>query len=322
MVVKWQELGGRGPASALLGRPPHAQPAKERVPVAAAPHRAYAAPMASTIEHVAARDGTPILARHWPVTAEKPWATLLIVHGLAEHSGRYEHVGERFAAAGIDAHALDLRGFGGSGGPRASVERWSQLHDDVEERLTTLRAVAPDLPLILYGHSLGGLVALGYVLDGRARPDLLVLSAPAISAALPAWQVALVRVLGRVAPRMTVANRLEGGQLSKDPAVGEAYFADPLNVHRSTARFGVLAFAEQRRVSDALDRLTTPTLVIHGGADPLVPPATSEALDGRPGVTRRVYPGVRHELHNDLEQDEVLDDVIAWIRAAVYDGGN
>ncbi len=273
--------------------------------------------MPSTVEHVAAKDGTSILVRHWTVESGTAWATLMIVHGLAEHSGRYEHVGAHLAGAGIDTYGIDLRGFGGSGGPRASVDRWSHFHDDLEERITALRAAAPDRPLVLYGHSVGGLVALGYVLDGRARPDLLVLSAPAISAALPAWQRALVGILGRVAPKAMISNRLSGSQLSSDPAVGVAYFADPLNVHHSSARFGVLAFEEQRRVSAALDRLTIPTLVIHGGEDRLVPTATSEALLGRPGVTRRVFDGLRHEVHNEPAYPDVLDHVVAWIRGRV-----
>jgi len=218
--------------------------------------------MTSTIRHVTARDGMPLLLREWRVAAGEPWATLLLVHGLAEHSGRYEHVGAYLAAAGIETHAIDLRGFGASGGPRAWVNRWSELHDDLEERVTALRAAAPERTLILYGHSLGGLVCLGYVLDARSEPDLLVLSAPAIAADIPAWQRGLVALVGRIAPRMSIPNRLSGSQLSTDPAVGVDYVADPLNVHASTARFGVLAFAEQRRVAAALDRLSVPTLAM------------------------------------------------------------
>jgi alpha-beta hydrolase superfamily lysophospholipase len=136
----------------------------------------YARGVTSTTRHVNARDGTPLLVREWSVEAGEPWAMLLLVHGLAEHSGRYEHVGAHFAAAGIETHAIDLRGFGASGGARAWVNRWSELHDDLEERITALRTGAPTRPLVLYGHSLGGLVCLGYVLDGRSEPDLLVLS--------------------------------------------------------------------------------------------------------------------------------------------------
>ncbi|HEX8024944.1 MAG TPA: alpha/beta hydrolase, partial [Candidatus Limnocylindrales bacterium] len=245
------------------------------------------------------------------------WARLLLVHGLAEHSGRYEHVGERLAAAGIEVHAADQRGFGASGGRRAWVDRWSQLHDDIEHRVAGLRAASPALPVVVYGHSLGGLIALGYVLDGRSLPDLLVLSAPAVGASVPAWQRALVAAMSRVAPGTRLANRLPEDVLAKSPAVWTDYLADPLNEHRSTARFGALALAEQRRVAAALDRLAIPTLVIHGGDDRLVPTATSELFESREGVTRRVYPGVRHELHNEPEGPAVLDDVVAWIRANV-----
>jgi acylglycerol lipase len=271
----------------------------------------------SQVDEVGARDGTALRIRHWPVSSGEPWASMLLVHGLAEHSGRYEHVGAQLAAAGIDTYAFDLRGFGGSGGPRASVERWSQLHDDLEERLVAVRSIAPSRPLVLYGHSLGGLIALGYVLDGRARPDLLVLSAPAIGATVPAWQRALVSSLRRVAPGMQLANRLKGEVLSRDPAVAVRYFADPLNQHKSTVRFAHAAFAEQRRVAASLDRLSIQTLVIHGGADRLVPTATSEALEGRPGVTRRVYPALRHESHNEPEGPQVISDIIGWVRERV-----
>ena len=272
---------------------------------------------AARVDHVATRDGTSLLTRHWTVENGDPWASLLIVHGLAEHSGRYEHVGAQLAGAGIETFGFDLRGFGGSGGPRASVDRWSQLHDDVEERLAALRSVAPNRPLVLFGHSMGGLIALGYVLDGRSRPDLLVLSAPAISASIPLWQRALVSTLRRVAPGILLANRLDVGDLSRDPAIGSAYLSDPLNQHKSTARFAHAAFGEQRRVAAAVDRLAMPTLVVHGGLDRIVPTQSSESLEGRPGVLRRVYPEARHELHNEPDGARVVSDVVGWVRERV-----
>jgi alpha-beta hydrolase superfamily lysophospholipase len=269
------------------------------------------------VDHVATRDGTSLLVRHWPVAAGEPWAAMLLVHGLAEHSGRYEHVGAQLAEAGLDAHAYDQRGFGASGGPRASVERWSQLHDDLEERIAAIRSAAPGRPLVLYGHSLGGLVALGYVLDGRSRPDLLVLSAPAIGASVPLWQRVLVGSLRRVAPGLLLSNRLDTDVLSSDPEVRAKYVSDPLNQHRSTVRFAHAAFAEQRRVAASLDRLALPTLVVHGADDRLVPTPTSAVLDGRPGVTRRVYPETRHELHNEPVARQEIADIVGWIRDRV-----
>jgi alpha-beta hydrolase superfamily lysophospholipase len=269
------------------------------------------------VDHVGARDGTALLLRHWPVTSGEPWASMLLVHGLAEHCGRYEHVGAQLADAGIDTHAFDLRGFGGSGGARASVNRWSQLHDDLEERLVGVRSIAPGRPLVLFGHSLGGLISLGYVLDGRARPDLLVLSAPAIGAKIPIWQRAMVSILRRVRPGMLMANRVDVTTLSTDREVCESYVLDPFNQHRSTVRFAHAGFGEQRRVAAALDRLSIPTLVVHGGDDRLVPAEASARLEGRPGITRRVYPGVRHELHNEPAGRRIIADEVDWIRDQV-----
>jgi alpha-beta hydrolase superfamily lysophospholipase len=269
------------------------------------------------VEHVSAKDGTSLLVRHWPVATSDPWASIVLVHGLAEHCGRYEHVGAQFANAGIDAHSFDVRGFGGSGGPRASVERWSQLHDDLEERVGAVRSIAPGRPLVLYGHSLGGLIALGYVLDGRAQPDLLVLSAPAIKADLPLLPRLAVSGLRRVAPGLMLKNPFDADVLSCDPQVGADYVADPLNQHKSTVRFAHAAFGEQARVSAALDRLSILTLIVHGAEDRLIPTATSEVFEGLPGVTRRVYPALRHEVHNEPTGAMVVKDIIGWIRERV-----
>jgi alpha-beta hydrolase superfamily lysophospholipase len=272
---------------------------------------------AARIEHVNARDGTSLLVRHWPVETSDPWASMLLVHGLAEHCGRYEHVGAQFAHAGIDAHSFDVRGFGGSGGPRASVDRWSQLHDDLEERVVAVRSVVPGRPLVLYGHSLGGLIALGYVLDGRAQPDLLVLSAPAIKADLPLLPRLAVSGLRWVAPGFMLKNPFDADVLSCDPEVGARYVADPLNQHRSTVRFAHAAFGEQARVSAAIDRLSIQTLVVHGADDRLIPTASSAVFEGMSGVTRRVYPALRHEVHNEPTGAMVVKDIIGWVRERV-----
>lgn len=269
----------------------------------------------STAGEVVSRDGTRLATRHWRSTAPATaWAGVLIVHGLGEHSGRYEHVGARLAAAGLDVHAVDLRGFGRSAGRRAYVARWAQLHDDVEAALGVVRAATEGKPVALYGHSLGGLVALGYVLTDRPRPDLLVLSGPALDVNVPAPKRLAAQLLSRVAPTLQIRNGFDGAVLSRDPAVGVAYLADELNCHATTTRFGAEALGEQSRVRSALDRLTVPTLVVHGADDRLVPPAASERLRGRPGVTRTVYPGLRHEVHNEPEWASVVDDIVGWLR--------
>jgi alpha-beta hydrolase superfamily lysophospholipase len=274
---------------------------------------------ASVVGRATAPDGVELRTRHWPRLASdpEPWAAVLLVHGLGEHSGRYEHVGRWLTAGGLDVHAYDQRGFGGSGGRRAYVDRWSQLHDDLAARLDAVRAVSPDLPLVVYGHSLGGLVSLGYVLTDRPVPDRLVLSGPAIDAAVPASRRLAVKLLGSLTPTLAVTSGVGEGVLSRDPTVEEAFRADPLSEHRTTLRFGQEGFAEQDRILGRIGRLDLPTLVIHGGDDGYVPASASEVLEANPRVTRRVYPGLRHELHNEPEGREVIDDVIAWLEAGM-----
>ena len=162
-----------------------------------------------------ARDGTPILLRHW-APADSPWASVVLIHGIAEHSGRYEHVGGWLADAGLDVLGFDLRGFGASGGRRAYVDRWSQIFDDVADRMIGSLAGAGTRPVVLWGHSLGGLIALGYCIADPSRPlpDALVLSAPAIASSTPGWQRVMARVLTRLAPTLPVRNAFDGSVLS------------------------------------------------------------------------------------------------------------
>lgn len=271
--------------------------------------------MPSTVGSITARDGTTLLVRDWP--AVEPWAEVVLVHGLGEHSGRYEHVGEYLAAAGISVHAYDQRGFGGSGGDRADIDRWSRYHDDLEDRLDAIRDRGAGRRVVTYGHSMGALVVLGYLLGDRPMPDLAVLSAPGVDSSVAAWRKALARVLGRIAPRVSMGNGIDPRDLSRDPAVVAAYRVDPANWHRATVRFGALGLAEQDRVKAALGDLRVPSLVINGADDALVPPAVSEPLARVASVTRVVHPGLVHEIHNEPEWRVVLDGVVDWLKGNV-----
>ena len=263
------------------------------------------------------RDGLTLRTYEWPAVGA-PRAHLLLVHGIAEHAGRYPHVAGRLAQAGITTHAYDQRGFGASGGHRGYIDRWSQYHDDLEDRLCDVRAASRGLPVVLYGHSMGGLIVLGYALADPARPlpDLLVLSAPAIDAVVPAWKRRVAFLLAGLAPRFAVANSFPAGGLSSDPAVEATYYADPVRVARSTTRLGAEAFREQHRVQAVVargDPLPVPTYVLHGADDPIVPEWASRSLEGRAKVTRRVYPGLHHETHNEPTGAAVIDDTTRWI---------
>lgn len=265
---------------------------------------------------IATPDGANICARDWTPVGEA-WLRLVLVHGAAEHAGRYEAVGRRLAQAGVDVRAYDQRGHGASSGRRGDVRHWSDYTGDVGRMVQAQRSPADGLPIALLGHSMGGLIALDAVLTGAASPDLLVLSAPAISDGLPAWQHALVPLVVKVWPTLSLANAWGPEDLSRDPAVGEAAAADPLHLKRLTVRLGALGFGAQERVKAALDDLEIPTCVVQGGQDTLVPPAATEVFDRLPGVTRKLYPALRHETLFEPEGPEVVDDIIGWLREAV-----
>jgi alpha-beta hydrolase superfamily lysophospholipase len=219
------------------------------------------------------------------------------------------------AEAGLDVHAFDLRGHGLSGGRRVYVRRWDDFLGDLEAKLAQVRR--DGRPLVLLGHSMGALIALTYACSDRPAPDLLVLSAVPLGARTPAWQRVLAPVLSVVAPTLLVANPIAGDQLSRDPAVGVAYFDDPLVQPRSTARLGAELLRAMKRARSQVGRLHVPTLVIHGGADTLVPTAVSEPLAGVAGVERRVLPNLRHEVLNEPEGPEVVAAIVDWLRSHV-----
>ena len=279
----------------------------------------------SIISHAMTADGTRLLLRRWPAAGRAdPWAYVLLVHGLSDHSGRYEHVGERLAGAGIEVHAHDLRGNGGSGGRRGHVARWSQLHDDLAERLLAVRSAARGRPVVLYGHSMGGLIVLGYLLEDHPRPDLAVVTSPALESTLSETKKRLARLLGRMLPNLPIRNGIDGATLSRDPAVAAAVATDPAVAWTSTTRFGAAGLAEQVRVRREYRRLPPdlPMLVLHGLDDRLVPARASEVLASLPNVERRTYPGLRHELHNEPEGPAIVDGVIAWLRMRANPAGS
>lgn len=254
-------------------------------------------------------DGFTQLRRHWSCPDAK--ATMLIVHGIGEHSGRYEHVGAHFAAEGIDTWSYDQRGFGQSGGRRAFVKSFDQFLDDVEQMLAV--AGRDGLPMILMGHSLGGLVVTTYLVSERPQPDLAVISAPALHAEVPAWQKLLAPVIGRVLPKQHIPSKIDGELLSRDVEVQQAYVNDPLVIAGATAGLGNEIFQTMETTSVVLDRVRVPAYVLHGTEDRLVPPSASEGLGALPNVTRKLWDGLRHECLNEPEQDEVLAGISEWL---------
>ncbi len=268
--------------------------------------------MEVTTGTVTASDGVELFTRAW--VPDDPRATVLIVHGAGEHSGRWDHVGRFLGDRGYAVTAFDLRGHGQSGGHRFHVDSFDRFLNDI---VTAADTFDDQLPWALYGHSIGGLIGTMYLQSDRPQPAVAVLSAPALDDNLPAYLHLAGEVLGRVVPTLAVENSFTGEQLSRDPAVGDAYFADPLVQTKGTTGFGRAGFAAQRSALQRIDRIRVPTLVFHGAEDRLVPPSASAPLAAVDGAKRTLYPGLRHETHNEPEQDQVLGDVADWLDAAL-----
>ena len=262
------------------------------------------------VETATTADGTKQLRRRWAV--EDPKAAVLLVHGLGEHSGRYQHVGRFFSQRGFDVETFDNRGFGESGGRRGHVGSFSEFLDDVEERLAARREL--DVPVVLFGHSLGGLICARYLVSrNRPEPDLAVLSSPALDFETQAWKRLVAPLLGRLAPTLFVPAEVGGEGLSRDPAVGEAYVNDPLLVAGGTAGLGRESFNAMETTRRWLSSITLPTYVLHGSADPVVPIESTRPFEQLENVTYRVWEGLLHECMNEPEQDEVMAEIEAWL---------
>ena len=239
----------------------------------------------------------------------------MIVHGFAEHGGRYTHVAERLVAAGYAVHAADLRGHGRSQGKRTSIVRFVDYLDDVRTFISLVRQDARGT--VLLGHSMGGLIALAFALRDAQFVDLLVLSAPAVlPGRVSPLTVGLGRAMSAVLPDAAVL-KLPLHRISRDPGVVRDYKGDPLVfAMRVRARLGAELLDTMRTVDRQLPSLRAPLLVMQGSEDGLVDRASARFVyqhAGSPDKTLKVYPGLWHEIFNEPERDAVLDDVVSWL---------
>jgi alpha-beta hydrolase superfamily lysophospholipase len=249
-----------------------------------------------------------------------PRGIVVLAHGLGEHARRYDHVAERFGRDGLMTYALDHRGHGRSGGKRVLVRDISEFTGDFDTLVGIATKEHPGLARIVLGHSMGGGIVFSY---GVEHPDdyrLMVLSGPAVAAQtavspLLGW---FAKLIGAIAPGLPL-QELDASAVSRDAAVVNAYNTDPLVYHGkipggiARALLLVGETMPQRAAS-----LTAPLLVVHGSEDRLIPEIGSHQLVdavASSDVELKVYPGLYHEVFNEPEQEQVLDDVVSWIIA-------
>ena len=245
---------------------------------------------------------------------------VVLCHGYAEHARRYDHVAKRLGGSGLAVYALDLRGHGRSGGKRVYLRDISEYTEDFHTLVGIAAAEYPELKRVVLGHSMGGGVVFAY---GVEHPDdyaAMVLSGPAVDAqedVSPVMKL-LAKVLGRVMPGLPV-EQLPASAVSRDPAVVAAYDNDPLVHHgKLPAGIGRALISVGETMPQRAPALTAPLLIVHGEQDKLIPVRGSRRLLEHVGSTDtelKVYPGLYHEVFNEPEQAEVLNDVASWIEA-------
>jgi alpha-beta hydrolase superfamily lysophospholipase len=244
-------------------------------------------------------------------SAAEPSFVVLLVHGYGEHAGRYGHVADALVAAGAVVYAPDHAGHGLSDGGRAHIEHIEDMVTDLGAVAKVAAAEHPGLPVAMIGHSMGGVIAVRYVQREVGELDALVLSGPVIGGS-PA-----IFVLLDMDPIPDVP--LDPAALSRDPAVGEAYAADPLVHHGGFRRESLQAFKDEAATIAAGPTLgALPTLWLHGENDPLAPLDVTRAafaVIGGTDLAAKVYPGAMHEIFNETNNDEVIGDAVAFLRA-------
>ena len=247
---------------------------------------------------------------------QEPVAVILLIHGLGEHSGRYIEWARRFTSGGVAFRAFDLPGHGRSGGRRGTMPGFDKLFSIIDNLTGEIRDEMPGVPLFLYGHSLGGGLALNYILNRKPVIKGAVITSPwvKLTEAPPKIKLLFASLAKKLLPGMTQPSGLKTRYLSHDPEVVKAYENDPL-VHGmiSAGLFASVTEAAAETLGHASE-ITIPLLLAHGRDDMITSPAGSmEVAAAAPDALLKLWDGAYHELHNDMVKDEHFDFIMEWI---------
>jgi acylglycerol lipase len=269
-------------------------------------------------DQITASDNVQLFWRAWEPDVPAR-ATVCLLHGLGEHSGRYEHVAAAFTGAGLAVHAIDLRGHGRSEGPRGHTPSLVQWLDDIELLLSRTN---PGKTRILYGHSLGGALVLYFGLHRAEKISGVIATGPSlrIIADVPLWKEFLGKVMAGIWPTFSQPNGLITGDLSRDPLVVQAYIDDPLVHDRASSRLFVDMLGAGEEVLERGADFHLPVFLVHAETDRICDRTATEefyATAGSPDKTLHIWPALFHEVHNEPEKDQVIQEMVEWILAHI-----
>lgn len=264
-------------------------------------------------------DGLAIFYREWRPASGPQRGIVLILHGINEHGGRYRHVAEALTEAGLACYAIDHRGHGLSGGSRGHIPDLQLAVADVSQLYDLIRARHPLLPPFIFAHSMGSLIGLGFVLGQPEGLRGIALSGTAIHGerTAPTWLVKLLLLAARFMPRIRLSPRGPADVLTRDEGKLREWQDDEL-VEKRMWRIGTAAALVRmgRQICASVHAITTPLLALHGGADSLTPVSGARFLvenAASADVTLKIYPGLRHEVVNEIERAEIIADLRNWL---------
>jgi acylglycerol lipase len=270
-------------------------------------------------EYQVSSGGRRLFAQAWAPDGKARGAVAL-VHGFGEHSGRYAHVAERFGKAGFVFAGVDLPGHGRTEGKQGDTS-YAGLLAAVGAHVEEVKRRNPGLPLILYGHSMGGALVIRFAWESAPSIAGVMATSPLIglSTPVPAWKASMARILGRVAPSLIMANPLTLSDLSRDARVGEAAGKDPLYHNKASAVLGADILQSRAWFQRVQGAFPLPLLIMQGTGDRIVDAQAAIGLAGRlsGNVTLKTWDGFYHELHNEPEKEQVIDHMISWANARI-----
>jgi alpha-beta hydrolase superfamily lysophospholipase len=261
-------------------------------------------------------DGLQIFARKWEPEGEIK-AVINLVHGIGEHSGRYQRWAEQLTGAGYAVMTFDLRGHGNSGGLRGHVSTFDHYADDVSLLLENTSKQFPGKPCFLYGISLGGIIVLYYLIQRQPQISGAIVTSVGLHSPIAEQKlkVFLARLLGSIWSSGSLPSGLEPDTICRDQKVVEAYLSDPLVHDRVSFGFGKSVLQAIEYVFDNVSRINLPLLLMHGTADQLAYPSGTQTIAD--SVTcdcaTKLFEGLSHELHNEPEKEEVFEYLREWL---------
>ena len=262
-------------------------------------------------------DGTPMHAVRWQPDSE-PKMVICLIHGLGEHSGRYANMAEYYVNHGIEVVSFDLRGHGQSDGQRGHSDDFQQMMRDIDRFLYKASTIDVDKPHFIYGHSLGGTLAIKYTLSHPGEFKGVILSAPMFKPAFdpPKWKVILGRYLQLIWPTLSLSNEIDTNVLTRDKKLLDSHKDDPLSHDRISARFGTQLLEEGERLLEEASTVDFPILIMHGNADELTCHKASAVFAECAGqqCTLKLWEDFYHELHHEPKKEDVFDYCIDWMK--------